>query len=146
MNDNDYACMLQFFTERNLFYPAGAQWVSKTIMNPGRDPHSNSVLLPVRFRPAGHLQISGSDTFTTYLSPLHPSTYLILQVFLTDDGTNKRGGHIPTLRNMVPSSILLYVSDHPLRSNVEASCLSAVNHIICLRFLRLHVQLHFLEI
>lgn len=65
MNDNDYACMLQFFTERNLFYPAGAQWVSKTIMNPGRDPHSNSVLLPVRFRPAGHLQISGSDTFTT---------------------------------------------------------------------------------
>lgn len=107
MNDNDYACMLQFFTERNLFYPAGAQWVSKTIMNPGRDPHSNSVLLPVRFRPAGHLQISGSDTFTTYLSPLHPSTYLILQVFLTDDGTNKRGGHIPTLRNIAPTFIIM---------------------------------------
>ena len=89
-------------------------------------------------------------TSSEYVEAIHPRLTKSLASFhlshFSDDGPNKRGSQIPLARNMVPSSILLYVSDHPLRSNVEASCLSAVNHIICLRFLRFHIKLHFLEI
>ena len=56
-------------------------------------------------------------------------------------------GHILVSQDMTPSAILLHDCDHPpYRSDLKASGLSAVDHIICLRLFRLHIQLNFLEI
>ena len=89
---------------------------------------------------------TSSDMWKRYIQALLKSLVSFHLSHFSGDGPNKRGSQIPLARNMIPSSILLYISDHPLRSDVEASGLRAVDHVICLRLLRFHIKLHLLEI